>query len=188
RVAADPNSMGNWQVSITFTATGGRIFGEVTEQNVGRRLAIVLDGTVCSSPRINERIPGGHAVITGQFTAEDAQDLAIVLRAGALPAPVVILEERTVGPSLGAESIRQGLIAISGSALVVFVFMLFYYRLSGLVADVALGLNLLILFACMAAIQATLTLPGLAGIVRTCGLAGGTDVLVGEWLCVDVER
>ena len=104
RVTADPNAMGNWQVSITFTATGGRIFGEVTEQNVGRRLAIVLDSTVCSSPRINERIPGGHAVITGQFTAEDAQDLAIVLRAGALPAPVVILEERTVGPSLGAES------------------------------------------------------------------------------------
>src|SRR5438132_4932577 len=155
RVAADPNSMGNWQVSITFTATGGRIFGEVTEQNVGRRLAIVLDSTVCSSPRINERIPGGHAVITGQFTAEDAQDLAIVLRAGALPAPVVILEERTVGPSLGADSIRQGLIAISGSALVVFVFLLFYYRLSGLVADVALALTLLLLLACMAAINAT---------------------------------
>ena len=180
RVAADPNSMGNWQVSITFTATGGRIFGEVTEQNVGRRLAIVLDSTVCSSPRINERIPGGHAVITGQFTAEDAQDLAIVLRAGALPAPVVILEERTVGPSLGADSIRQGLIAISGSALVVFVFMLFYYRLSGLVADVALGLNLLILFACMAAIHATLTLPGLAGIALTIGMAVDTNILIFE--------
>jgi len=179
-VQADPNSMGNWQVAIEFTATGTRIFGEVTEQNVGKRLAIILDGTVYSAPRVNERIPGGRAVITGQFTVDDARDLAIVLRAGALPAPVVILEERTVGPSLGADSIRQGLIAISGSALVVFVFMLFYYRLSGLVADVALGLNLLILFACMAAIHATLTLPGLAGIALTIGMAVDTNILIFE--------
>ena len=179
-VSADPNSMGNWQVAIEFTATGTRIFGEITEQNVGRRLAIILDGTVYSAPRINERIPGGRAVITGQFTVDDARDLAIVLRAGALPAPVVILEERTVGPSLGADSIRQGLIAITGSAVVVFVFMLVYYRLSGLVADVALGLNLLILFACMAAIRATLTLPGLAGIALTIGMAVDTNILIFE--------
>ena len=179
-VSADPNSMGNWQVAIEFTPTGTRIFGEVTEQNVGKRLAIILDGTVYSAPRINERIPGGRAVITGQFTVDDARDLAIVLRAGALPAPVVILEERTVGPSLGADSIRQGLIAITGSALVVFVFMLVYYRLSGLVADVALGLNLLILFACMAAIRATLTLPGLAGIALTIGMAVDTNILIFE--------
>src|SRR5256884_702205 len=179
-VQADPNSMGNWQVAIEFTATGTRIFGEVTEQNVGKRLAIILDGTVYSAPRVNERIPGGRAVITGQFTVDDARDLAIVLRAGALPAPVVILEERTVGPSLGADSIRQGLIAISGSALVVFVFMLFYYRLSRLVADVALRLNLLILFACMAAIQATLTLPGLAGIALTIGMGVDTNILIFE--------
>jgi len=179
-VSADPNSMGNWQVAIEFTSTGTRIFGEITEQNVGRRLAIILDGTVYSAPRINERIPGGRAVITGQFTVDDARDLAIVLRAGALPAPVVILEERTVGPSLGADSIRQGLIAITGSAVVVFVFMLVYYRLSGLVADVALGLNLLILFACMAAIRATLTLPGLAGIALTIGMAVDTNILIFE--------
>jgi preprotein translocase subunit SecD len=179
-VSADPNSMGNWQVAIEFTTTGTRIFGEITEQNVGRRLAIILDGTVYSAPRINERIPGGRAVITGQFTVDDARDLAIVLRAGALPAPVVILEERTVGPSLGADSIRQGLIAITGSAVVVFVFMLVYYRLSGLVADVALGLNLLILFACMAAIRATLTLPGLAGIALTIGMAVDTNILIFE--------
>jgi preprotein translocase subunit SecD len=179
-VSADPNSMGNWQVAIEFTTTGTRIFGEITEQNVGRRLAIILDGTVYSAPRINERIPGGRAVITGQFTVEEARDLAIVLRAGALPAPVVILEERTVGPSLGADSIRQGLIAIAGSAIVVFVFMLVYYRLSGLVADVALGLNLLILFACMAAIRATLTLPGLAGIALTIGMAVDTNILIFE--------
>ena len=179
-VSADPNSMGNWQVAIEFTSTGTRIFGEVTEQNVGRRLAIILDGTVYSAPRINERIPGGRAVITGQFTVEDARDLAIVLRAGALPAPVTILEERTVGPSLGADSIRKGLIAIAGSAIVVFVFMLVYYRVSGLIADVALGLNLLILFACMAAIRATLTLPGLAGIALTIGMAVDTNILIFE--------
>jgi preprotein translocase subunit SecD len=179
-VAADPNSPGNWQVAIEFTATGTRIFGEVTEQSVGRHLAIILDGNVYSAPRINERIPGGRAVITGQFTADEARDLAIVLRAGALPAPVTILEERTVGPSLGADSIRQGLFAITASAAVVFVFMLLYYRLSGLIADVALGLNLLILFAAMAAIRATLTLPGLAGIALTVGMAVDTNILIFE--------
>ncbi len=179
-VQADPNSPGNWQVSIEFNPTGTRIFGEVTEQNVGKHLAIILDGNVYSAPRINERIPGGRAVITGQFTVDDARDLAIVLRAGALPAPVKILEERTVGPSLGADSIRQGLIAIAASAAVVFVFMIFYYRLSGLIADVALGLNLLILFACMAAFGATLTLPGLAGIALTVGMAVDTNILIFE--------
>ncbi len=179
-VQADPNSLGNWQVAIEFTAAGTRIFGELTEQNVGKRLAIVLDGNVYSAPRINERIPSGRAVITGHFTVDDARDLAIVLRAGALPAPVVLLEERTVGPSLGADSIRQGLIAITASAVIVFVFMLVYYRLSGLIADVALGLNLLMLFAFMAAIRATLTLPGLAGIALTIGMAVDTNILIFE--------
>ncbi len=179
-VNADPNAPGNWQVAIEFNSTGTRIFGDVTEQNVGRHLAIILDGNVYSAPRINERIPGGRAVITGQFTVNEARDLAIVLRAGALPAPVRVLEERTVGPSLGADSIRQGLIAIVASAAAVFVFMLLYYRLSGLIADVALGLNLLILFASMAAFGATLTLPGLAGIALTVGMAVDTNVLIFE--------
>jgi preprotein translocase subunit SecD len=179
-VQADPNSPGNWQVAIEFTATGTRIFGEVTEANVGKHLAIILDGTVYSAPRINERIPGGRAVVTGQFTVDEARDLAIVLRAGALPAPVTILEERTVGPSLGADSIRQGMIAILGSAAAVFVFMLAYYRLSGLIADVALVLNLIILLACMAAFGATLTLPGIAGIALTIGMAVDTNVLIFE--------
>jgi preprotein translocase subunit SecD len=179
-VQADPNSPGNWQVAIEFTATGARIFGDVTEQNVGRRLAIILDGTLYSAPRINERIPGGRAVITGQFSVEEARDLAIVLRAGALPAPVTILEERTVGPSLGADSIRQGMIAILGSAAAVVIFMLLYYRLSGLIADVALVLNLLILLACMAAFGATLTLPGIAGIALTIGMAVDTNILIFE--------
>jgi preprotein translocase subunit SecD len=179
-VSADPNSLGNWQVAIEFTTAGTRIFGELTEQNVGKRLAIILDGNVYSAPRINERIPSGRAVITGHFTVDDARDLAIVLRAGALPAPVVLLEERTVGPSLGADSIRQGLIAITASAVVVFIFMLVYYRLSGLIADVALGLNLLMLLAFMAAIRATLTLPGLAGIALTVGMAVDTNILIFE--------
>ncbi|MBI2494375.1 MAG: protein translocase subunit SecD [Candidatus Rokubacteria bacterium] len=179
-VQADPNSPGNWQVAIEFTATGTRIFGEITEQSVGRHLAIILDGNVYSAPRINERIPGGRAVITGQFTVDEARDLAIVLRAGALPAPVTILEERTVGPSLGADSIRQGLIAIGASAVIVFVFMLVYYRVSGLIADIGLGLNLLMLIACMAAFGATLTLPGIAGIALTIGMAVDTNILIFE--------
>ncbi|HEX2437469.1 MAG TPA: protein translocase subunit SecD [Methylomirabilota bacterium] len=179
-VQADPNSTGNWQVAIEFTATGTRIFGEITEQNVGKRLAIILDGILKSAPRINERIPGGRAVITGQFTVDEAKDLAIVLRAGALPAPVSILEERRVGPSLGADSIRQGMIAIAASAIAVVVFMLLYYRLSGFIADVALVLNLLILLATMAALGATLTLPGIAGIALTIGMAVDTNILIFE--------
>jgi preprotein translocase subunit SecD len=179
-VQSDPNSVGNWQVAIEFTPTGTRIFGDITEHNVGRHLAIILDGVLSSAPRINERIPGGRAVITGQFTVDEARDLAIVLRAGALPAPVVILEERTVGPSLGSDSIRQGMTAIAGSALAVFVFMLLYYRLSGAIADLALVLNLLILLACMAAFGATLTLPGIAGIALTIGMAVDTNILIFE--------
>jgi preprotein translocase subunit SecD len=179
-VNADPNSPGNWQVAIEFTATGARIFGDITAQNVGRHLAIVLDSVLQSAPRINERIPGGRAVITGQFSVDEARDLAIVLRAGALPAPVTVLEERTVGPSLGADSIRKGMIAIIASAIAVVVFMLFYYRLSGLIADVALVLNLIILLACMAAFGATLTLPGIAGIALTIGMAVDTNILIFE--------
>jgi preprotein translocase subunit SecD len=179
-VRTDPSSAASWQVAIEFTPTGTKVFGDITEQNVGRRLAIVLDGTVCSAPAIRERIPSGSAVITGQFDVEDARDLAIVLRAGALPAPVTILEERTVGPSLGADSIRQGMIAIAASAAAVVVFMLLYYRLSGLIADVALVLNLGILLASMAAFGATLTLPGIAGIALTIGMAVDTNILIFE--------
>lgn len=167
-------------VSVELNKTGEKIFAEVTEQNVGKQLAIILDGNIYSAPVIRERIPSGRAQITGSFTPESATDLAIVLRAGALPAPVTILEERTVGPSLGADSIRRGLIAILASALAVFVFMLIYYRLSGLVADVALGLNLLILLATMAGFHATLTLPGIAGIALTIGVAVDTNILIFE--------
>jgi preprotein translocase subunit SecD len=129
---------------------------------------------------IREKIPSGQAQITGGFTPDEATDLAIVLRAGALPAPVQSLEERTVGPSLGADSVRQGIIAILASTALVFVFMMAYYRLSGLIADVALVLNLLILLASMAAFGATLTLPGIAGIALTIGMAVDTNILIFE--------
>jgi preprotein translocase subunit SecD len=167
-------------VSVEFNAAGARVFGDVTDKNVGRQLAIVLDGNVHSAPVIRERIPSGQAQITGGFTAEEARDLAIVLRAGALPAPVQILEERTVGPSLGADSVRKGVISTLAGAAAVILFMIAYYRLSGLIADVALILNLLMLLACMAAFHATLTLPGIAGIVLTIGMAVDTNILIFE--------
>jgi preprotein translocase subunit SecD len=159
---------------------GTRVFGDVTEQNTGKRLAIVLDGNVHSAPVIREKIPSGQAQITGGFTAEEARDLAIVLRAGALPAPVQILEERTVGPSLGADSIRKGVISTLAGGLAVVLFMVVYYRLSGLIADLAVMLNVLILLASMAGFHATLTLPGIAGIVLTMGMAVDTNILIFE--------
>jgi preprotein translocase subunit SecD len=174
------NDSGTFYVSLTFNNTGARVFGEVTEQNVGKHLAIILDGNVHSAPVIQERIPSGQAQITGQFTAEEAKDLAIVLQAGALPAPVQILEERTVGPSLGADSIRKGVFSTIAGAIVVILFMIVYYRLSGLIADLAVILNVLILLACMAGFHATLTLPGIAGIVLTIGMAVDTNILIFE--------
>ena len=179
RVSIDQNTSEPY-VSVEFNAAGAKAFGELTEANVGRRLAIVLDGNVHSAPVIRERIPSGQAQITGGFTSEEATDLAIVLRAGALPAPVQVLEERTVGPSLGADSIQRGVWSTLAAGVVVVLFMLVYYRLSGLIADLALGLNLLILLAAMAAFQATLTLPGIAGIVLTIGMAVDTNILIFE--------
>jgi len=179
RVSIDQNTSEPY-VSVEFNAAGAKAFGDLTDANVGKRLAIVLDGNVHSAPVIRERIPSGKAQITGGFTTEDATDLAIVLRAGALPAPVKVLEERTVGPSLGADSIRKGLLSTLTAALAVVVFMLIYYRLSGLIADVALALNLLILMAAMAGFHATLTLPGIAGVVLTIGMAVDTNILIFE--------
>jgi len=171
---------GALRYTLELTGTGGRVFADLTSANVGRRLAIVLDGNLYSAPVIRERIPSGQAQITGGFNSEEATDLAIVLRAGALPAPVQILEERTVGPSLGADSIRKGIMSTALAAMAVVLFMLLYYRLSGLVADVALALNLLILLAAMAGFHATLTLPGIAGVVLTIGMAVDTNILIFE--------
>ncbi len=167
-------------VSVDLDPRGAQIFDALTGENVGRRLAIVLDGTVYSAPVIKERIPGGHVQITGRFSLDEAHDLAIVLRSGALPAPVEIEEERTVGPSLGRDSIRQGALSFIIGAAVVLIFMPLYYSGAGMVADVGLSLNILLLICVMAAMQATLTLPGIAGIVLTLGMSVDANVLVNE--------
>lgn len=167
-------------VSVDLDQRGAQIFDTLTAENVGRKLAIVLDGTVYSAPVIKERIPGGKVSIQGHFSIDDAHDLAIVLRSGALPAPVEIAEERTVGPSLGRDSIRQGELSFAVGAAAVLIFMAVYYRGAGIVADLGLSLNILLLICVMAALQATLTLPGIAGIVLTLGMSVDANVLVNE--------
>jgi preprotein translocase subunit SecD len=167
-------------VGIKFDAQGAKDFDRITSENVGKRLAIVLDGVVHSAPVIKERISGGEAQITGTFTTEEARDLAIVLRAGALPAPVKVLEQRTVGPSLGQDSIDKGIMATLIGFLLVVVFMVIYYKLSGLVANVAVLLNIILILGTMAAFQATLTLPGIAGIILVIGMAVDANVLIFE--------
>lgn len=167
-------------VSISFDARGARLFERITGDNIGKRLAIVLDNHVYSAPVIRDKIAGGKAQITGAFTMDEARDLAIVLRAGALPAPVKILEERTVGPSLGKDSIDKGFKSMLIGGIVVIIFMVIYYGLSGLVADMALFLNILFIMAGLAFFGATLTLPGIAGIILTIGMAVDANVLVFE--------
>ena len=171
---------GEPHVALKFNAQGARDFERITSENVKKHLAIVLDGTVHSAPVIQERIAGGEAQITGSFTMEEARDLAIVLRAGALPAPVVILEERTVGPSLGQDSIDQGIWSVLIGGLLVALFMIIYYRLSGIVANFAVIINIMIILGALAAFKATLTLPGIAGIVLTIGMAVDANVLIFE--------
>lgn len=180
RLDLDPTRPGAPGVSFNLTSRGGAVFADITGANVGRRLAIVLDNKVQSAPNILERIPRGQGSITGNFTEEEAQNLAIVLRSGALPAPVNIVEERTVGPSLGQDSIEKGFQAAMIGSIFVVLFMLFYYRMSGVVAVVALLLNVIGLLAVMAGFHFTLTLPGIAGIVLTIGMAVDANVLVFE--------
>jgi preprotein translocase subunit SecD len=167
-------------VSITFDAKGGREFERITGENVKKRMAIVLDNTIYSAPVIQERIGGGRAQITGTFTTQEANDLAIVLRAGALPAPLKIIQDLTVGPSLGKDSIEKGVRATVIAGAMVVVFMIVYYRLSGVIADFALILNLVCLMGALSALQATLTLPGIAGIVLTIGMGVDSNVLIFE--------
>lgn len=167
-------------VSIEFDRRGARLFSDITGANVKKRLAIILDDNVYSAPVIQEKIPNGRARITGQFTMNDARDLAIVLRAGALPAPVEILENRTVGPSLGADLIRKGVISVIVGSLLVIAFMVLYYNLSGLVADLALVLNIILVLAALAGFKAALTLPGIAALVLTVGMAVDANVLIYE--------
>ncbi|MEE2658343.1 MAG: protein translocase subunit SecD [Candidatus Latescibacterota bacterium] len=179
-IGQSPEYFGQPIVDLATTDEGVRIFRRVTGAHIGERLAIVLDGAVYSAPEIISKIMNGRSIITGSSTQEEAKDLAIVLRAGTLPAKVDIIEDRTVGPSLGRDSIEQGRIAALISMVLVAVFMLLYYRLAGLVADVALALNILFVFAVLAGFNATLTLPGIAGIILTIGMAVDANVLIFE--------
>ncbi|MDH4230837.1 MAG: protein translocase subunit SecD [Nitrospirota bacterium] len=167
-------------VSITFNEEGAKRFEEITGENVKKRLAIILDNTVYSAPVIQERIAGGNAQISGNFSMDEAKDLSIVLKAGALPAPLKMLQNVTVGPSLGSDSIRAGKLAGIVGTIAVVLFMVLYYRLSGVIADFALILNIVLLFGAMASLNATLTLPGIAGIILAVGMAVDSNVLMFE--------
>ena len=167
-------------VSFRFDSLGAKKFGKASTENVNRQIAIVLDNKVISAPRINEPILGGNGIISGRFTTQEAKDLALLLRAGALPAPLTILEERTVGPGLGADSIAAGKIASIIGMIGVIVFMIVTYNLFGVLADIALCVNIVLIIAALSVLQATLTLPGIAGIVLTIGMAVDANVLVFE--------
>jgi preprotein translocase subunit SecD len=181
RATKDRESFGPYyEVALEFDDIGAKLFEQITGANIKKRLAIILDDVVYSAPVIQDRIAGGRARITGRFSLEEANELAIVLRAGALPAPVRIMEERTVGPSLGQDSIRKGIISILISAVLVVLFMIFYYRVSGIIADFALILNVILVLAALALFRATLTLPGIAGLVLSIGMAVDANVLIHE--------
>lgn len=176
----DENDPGAPGVEMTMNSDGRTIFARMTGANVGKQIAIVLEGQVTSAPFVREKIRDGVASITGGFNDKDAQQLNVVLKAGALPAPMLFVEERTVGPSLGSDSIRRGVRAGLVGAIIVVVFMILYYKGAGMIAVFALALNLFLLFAILAGFHATLTLPGIAGIVLTIGMAVDANVLVFE--------
>ncbi|MFW5680044.1 MAG: protein translocase subunit SecD [Pseudomonadota bacterium] len=188
-VDAQPSFQDNRPVvSFRFDSTGARRFGAVTTDNVGRLFAIVLDDEVISAPRIQEPITGGSGVITGDFSVEEANELALLLRAGALPAPLTVLEERTVGPDLGADSVAAGEIAGIIGLVLVAGFMILYYGTFGVFAVIALALNLILLMAALSTLGATLTLPGIAGIVLTVGMAVDANVLIFERIRDEVKN
>ncbi len=171
---------GEWVVNFTFDSIGARRFGDVTRTNVGRPFAIVLDDRVISAPVIREPILGGRGQISGSFTVESANELAVLLRAGALPAPLTIVEERTVGPDLGADAIRAGIYACAVGFVLVIIYMAVSYGLFGLIADIALVINMILVIAVLSMLQATLTLPGIAGLLLTLGMAVDANILIFE--------
>lgn len=179
RVAID-SQFGEPYVALEFDDIGAKLFEQITGAHVKKRLAIILDDNVYSAPVIQEKISGGRAQITGRFDMKEASDLAIVLRAGALPAPVKIIEQRTVGPSLGKDSIRKGIFSTIVSAILVVLFMIFYYRGAGVIANIALILNVLFVLGALAIFRATLTLPGIAGLVLSIGMAVDANILIHE--------
>lgn len=178
RAAYDQN--GQPIINFTLNAQGGKIFGDFSGKNVGNRMAVVLDGKVYSAPVIRERIGGGNGQISGGFSVQEASDIAIALRSGALPAPITLLEKRSVGPSLGADSIKASMIALISGAVLVIAFMIFYYGIAGIIANLAMVVNILLVIAVMALFSATLTLPGMAGIILTVGMAVDANVIINE--------
>jgi protein-export membrane protein SecD len=171
---------GEWVVNFTFNSVGARRFGDITRANVNHKFAIVLDGKVISAPVIREPILGGRGEISGNFTASSATDLAVLLRAGALPAPLTVVEERSVGPELGADSIRAGAISLAVGFVLVIAFMATFYGLFGWFANLCLVVNLFLMLGIMSLLQATLTLPGMAGILLTLGMAVDANILINE--------
>lgn len=167
-------------INFTLNAEGAGIFGDFTGANVGKRLAVVLDNKVYSAPNINERIGGGSGQISGSYTVLEAKDLAIALRSGSLLAPIYVMEKRSVGPSLGADSIRAALLALASGFALVIVFMMFYYGLAGVIANIAVIINLFIILGLISLLGATLTLPGMAGIVLHIGLAVDSNIIINE--------
>ena len=186
--ASNPDRPGLWQVNFTLNNRGARTFAKVTGENVGRYLAISLDGRISSAPVIQGKIPSGSGSISGNFSNAEASDLALLLRAGALPTDVYIAEERTVGPSLGSDSIRMGVNAALYGSLLVILFILVYYRMSGVVSVVALISNILILMAVLAQFDLVLTLPGIAGIILTVGMAVDANVLINERIREELRK
>ncbi|MFZ0020676.1 MAG: protein translocase subunit SecD, partial [Acetobacteraceae bacterium] len=179
RAGTNPQT-GEWVVNFTFNSVGARRFGDITRANVNHRFAIVLDGKVISAPVIREPITGGRGQISGNFTAASANDLAVLLRAGALPAPLTVVEERSVGPELGADSIRAGALSLAVGFVLVIGFMATFYGLFGWFANVCLVVNLVLMLGIMSVLQATLTLPGMAGILLTLGMAVDANILINE--------
>ncbi len=176
----DPSTSGKNYIALEFNKTGAKKFSVITGQNIQKRLAIVLDNVVYVAPVINDRIPSGQASITGNFTIEECNDLVIVLNAGNLPAPVKIIEERTVGPTLGKDSIKAGVFAAIIGMVLVVLFMAIYYGLSGIIADIAVVVNMGIIIAFMTMLEGTLTMPGIAGMILTIGMAVDANVIIFE--------
>jgi protein-export membrane protein SecD len=179
---------GEWVVNFKFNSNGARRFADITRANVNHRFAIVLDDKVISAPAIREPITGGSGQISGGFTANSANDLAVLLRAGALPAPLTVVEERTIGPELGADSIRAGAISLLAGFLLVIAFMAFFYGLFGWFANLCLVVNLVLMLALMSLLEATLTLPGMAGILLTLGMAVDANILINERIREEQRR
>ena len=187
QASTDPQS-GQWVVNFTLNALGAREFADVTAANVGKPFAIVLDGKVIEAPNIREPITGGSGQISGGFTPQSATDLALLLRAGALPAPLSIVEEQSVGPELGADAIRDGALSLTAGFIMVLVFMAVFYGLFGWFANIALVVNLILMLGILSLMGATLTLPGMAGILLTLGMAVDANILINERVREEVKN